>query len=51
MTVVNGADARMCLNQLCQVSDIPNKAKRKLLSGPDAPPSLDLKLLVKPISL
>lgn len=38
MAIIDGADASVRLDQLCQVSDITDEAERKFLCRPDAPP-------------
>ena len=47
--VGNISDASIRLDEFRQIANVAYKAKRNLLSGPDAPPLLNLKLLVKVI--
>ncbi len=43
--VINSSDTSACLDQFCQITDVPYETKRKFFRGPDVPIPLNLKLL------
>lgn len=51
LMVVDRPDAGVCLDQLCQITDISHESERELLRAPDAPPALSLQLFVEIVEL
>jgi hypothetical protein len=46
LAVINVADARICLDQLCQVTDVSYETEREFFCGPRASVFLDRKPFV-----